>query len=83
MPLMSNTFHVFSGVDGRVTPPSPHPDRDHPQIIDCVLSPGEILFLPVGCLHFVEALDVSVTVSFTNFVFDNDFSSFYTTYHGV
>ena len=54
-----------------------------PQILECVLNPGEILFLPVGCLHFVEGLDVSVTVSFTNFVFDNDFASFYTTYHGV
>ena len=38
---------------------------------------------PIGCLHFVEGVDISVTVSFTNFVFDNDFSSFYSTYHGV
>ena len=46
-------------------------------MLECILNPGEILFLPVGCLHFVEGLDVSVTVSFTNFAFDNnDFSSF-------
>ena len=83
LPLMANHFHVFSNVDGRVTPASPHPSLDQPQILECILHPGEILFLPVGCLHFVEGIDISATVSFTNFVFDNDFASFYTTYHGV
>jgi len=83
MPLMANHFHVFSDVDGRATPPSPRPALDAPQVLECVLHPGEILFLPVGCLHYVEGLDISATVSFTNFVFDNDFASFYTTYQGV
>ncbi len=42
------------------------------------------VFLPVGCLHFVEALDISVTMSFTNFVFDNnDYTTFYHTYQAV
>jgi len=82
-PLMRNNFHCYSKVDGRVTPPAPSPVMDEPQVLECVLNPGEVLFLPIGCWHFVEGLDVSVTVSFTNFVFDNDFSSFYTTYHGV
>ncbi len=83
IPLMANDFHVYSRVDGRTTPPSPRPAAHAPQILECLLGPGEILFLPVGCLHYVEAVDVSVTVSFTNFRFDNDFSSFYTTYQGV
>lgn len=83
MPLMNNQLHCFSNVDGRVVPPSPAPSFDAPQIIECVLNPGEILFLPIGWMHFVEGLDVSVTMSFTNFVFDNDFASFYTTYHAV
>ncbi len=83
MPLMRNDFHVFSRVDGRVTPPQTKPAPDEPQIIECILNPGEILFLPIGCLHYVEGLEVSVTISFTNFVFPNDFSSFYTTYHQV
>jgi len=47
------------------------------QIAECVLNPGEVLFLPVGCWHFVEALDVSVTVSFTNFIWDNDYTARY------
>ncbi len=84
MPLMRNFRHVFCEVDGRVIAASPRARFDEPQVLECILNPGEILFLPVGCLHFVEGLDVSVTVSFTNFAFDNnDFSSFYTTYQGV
>jgi hypothetical protein len=83
MPLMLNNRHCFSQVDGRVIPPAPEPPFDHPQILEFILDRGEILFLPIGCLHFVEGLDISVTVSFTNFVFDNDFSSFYTTFGPV
>jgi hypothetical protein len=83
IPLMLNDRHCFSQVDGRVIPPAPEPPFDQPQILDFVLDRGEILFLPIGCLHFVEGLDISVTVSFTNFIFDNDFSSFYTTFGPV
>jgi hypothetical protein len=83
MPLMNNNFHVFCQVDGRQRPPTPDAALDEAQILECILSPGEILFLPIGCLHFVEGIDVTMTVSFTNFLFDNDFASFYTTYHGV
>jgi hypothetical protein len=53
------------------------------QVIEFLLNPGEILFLPIGCMHFVEGVDISVTVSFTNFVFDNDFNTFYTTHDRV
>jgi hypothetical protein len=83
MPLMRNNYHVFCQVDGRTASPSPHPALNEPQIMECILSPGEILFLPIGCLHYVEGIDVTVTVSFTNFLFDNDFRTFYSTFHGV
>jgi hypothetical protein len=84
MPLMLNYLHCFSRVDGRVSPSAPRPHQlAEPQILEFLLNPGEILFLPIGCLHFVQGVDISVTVSFTNFVFDNDFSSFYTTYGPV
>ena len=83
MPLMQNDFHCYSRVDGRVTPARPQPGPGEAQILECILNPGEILFLPIGCLHYVEGVDISVTVSFTNFDFDNEFTSFYTTYHGV
>jgi hypothetical protein len=83
IPLMENDYHVYSRVDGRTLPARPRPQAGESQILECTLHPGEILFLPIGCMHFVEGLDISVTVSFTNFAFDNDFASFYTTYHGV
>ena len=83
MPLMRNDFHVYSRLDGRSAPPCPRPRPDEAQILECVLGPGEILFLPIGCMHYVEGLEISVTISFTNFAFNNDFSSFYTTYHQV
>jgi Cupin-like domain len=82
-PLMQNDYHVYSKIDGRALAAAPGPAADSPQVLECVIGPGDILFLPIGCFHFVEGLDVSVTVSFTNFVFDNDFSTFYTTYHEV
>src|SRR5262249_37492923 len=78
IPLMANHHHVFSQVDGRLTPPAPQPDFGEPQILECTLHPGEILFLPIGSVHYVQGLEITVTVSFTNFVFDNDFSSYYT-----
>ncbi len=83
MPLMLNHLHCFSRVDGRSISQAPSPPLDEPQILECILNPGEILFLPIGCLHFVQGLDISVTVSFTNFVFDNDYSSFYTNFGPV
>ena len=83
MPLMQNYLHCFSRIDGRVTTPSAGPAIDEPRIDEVVLNPGEVLFLPIGCLHYVEGIEISVTVSFTNFVFDNDYSSFYTTYGPV
>jgi hypothetical protein len=84
MPLMRNLFHVYCEVDGRVTPPAPQPGLGQPQILECILNPGEILFLPIGCLHFVEGLDITVTVSFTNFAFDdNGYTGFYDTFDKV
>ncbi len=83
LPLMNNFQHCFSQVDGRTLPPLTQPAFEQPQILDCILHAGEILFLPIGCLHFVHGLEITVTVSFTNFIFDNDFHSYYATYGPV
>jgi len=74
---MYNQRHCFTPVDGRDIDFRRFPDVARAQVLECVLEPGEVLFLPVGCWHFVEALDVSITVAFTNFRWDNDFYSNY------
>jgi ribosomal protein L16 Arg81 hydroxylase len=84
LPLMRNHAHCYCSVDGRVEPVSAHPPLDQPQIMEAILNPGEVLFLPIGCLHYVEGLEISVTVSFTNFLYnDNDYVSFYKTFRNV
>lgn len=40
---------------------------------EAVVEPGEAIFLPVGMFHQVKALDVSISVSFVNFLRGNDF----------
>lgn len=76
-----NQRHCFTPVDGRVIDLQRYPLMADVQVRECVLAPGEILFLPVGCWHFVEALDISLTVAFTNFKWDNDFYSKYPSNH--
>ena len=37
-------------------------------IFDTVLEPGEFAFIPIGWWHWVKSLDVSISLSFVNFV---------------
>ncbi|NYE61603.1 hypothetical protein FHW58_002810 [Duganella sp. 1224] len=76
-PGMYNQRHCFSPVDGRRVDTERFPLMAGVPVRECVLAPGELLFLPVGWWHFVEALDVSITVSTTHFRWDNDFYSDY------
>lgn len=72
-----NHEHCFTHVDARQIDLQRYPRMANVQVLSCTLNPGEVLFLPVGCWHFVEGLDISVTVSFTNFLWDNDFTNEY------
>lgn len=76
-----NHRHCFTSVDGRAIDLQRFPSMAGVPVLDCILEPGEILFLPVGWWHFVEALDISVTISNTNFIWDNDFYSAYPQSH--
>ncbi|WP_269532466.1 cupin-like domain-containing protein [Chitinimonas sp. BJYL2] len=78
-----NHLHCYTPVDAANIDLQRFPAMAEAQVLDVVLEAGEILFLPVGCWHYVQGLDVSITMSYTNFRWDNDFSSFYSTYHGV
>jgi len=83
LPNLYNSRHCFSAVD------LDRPDYDkfplfrNVTVLDVAIGPGDLLFLPVGWWHHVRALEVSITMTFTNFVFDNDFSSFYKTYQEI
>ena len=67
---MRNTTHCFSDWSNAPLPPGPG-DDDRPPVIECVIGPGEAVFLPVGWWHQVEALSLSASVSFTNFARGN------------
>jgi hypothetical protein len=73
IPLVYNHFGVFSEVDSDNPDYRRHPRYRDAQVMEVLLEPGEVLFLPVGWWHQVRALDVSITVSFMNFAFPNDY----------
>jgi hypothetical protein len=66
-----NDIGVYSEVDCEKPDYSEFPEFRNAPIQRFVLKPGEVLFVPVGWWHHVRALDISVTVSFTNFIFPN------------
>jgi hypothetical protein len=69
-----NEIGVYSEVDCENPDYERHPDFRDVQQLQVVLEPGETLFLPVGWWHHVRALDVSITMTFTNFVHLNRFN---------
>ena len=73
-PLIYNDVGVFSRVDLENPDYDKYPMFKDINIIEEVLSPGEIIFVPVGWWHQVKALDISISLSFTNFVFPNDYA---------
>jgi len=71
--LVYNHFSVYSQVDVSNPDYDKFPNFRQATVIDLELAPGEVLFLPVGWWHYVKALDRSMTVSFTNFIFPNSY----------
>jgi Cupin-like domain len=68
-----NDHGVFSMVDAANPDYSRFPLYAHADPITVVLEPGDALFIPVGWWHHVESLDLSASLSFTNFVFPNEY----------
>jgi Cupin-like domain len=71
--LVYNNMGVYSEVDCDNPDSQKYPLFQRADKIEVVLEPGEVLFLPVGWWHYVKALDVSITVTFTNFLFPNHY----------
>jgi hypothetical protein len=70
-----NHHHVFSEIPDLEAPGidlGRHPRLAELRSYDVTLEPGEILFMPLGWWHQVKSLDFSVTLTFTNFLWQND-----------
>ena len=78
---MYNHLHCYSQIDGGAIDVERFPSVQQARMIECTLEPGELLFLPIGWWHYVEALDASVTLTYINFLERNDFGQTYDTYH--
>jgi len=74
-PDLYNDSHVFSRIRD-VTDPAidltVFPRLANVTFHEVLLEPGEILYIPIGWWHQVEALDFSVSLTFTNFRWCND-----------
>jgi hypothetical protein len=78
-----NHRHCFSQVDLDRVDLNRYPKFLNVKVMSVVLSPGELLFLPVGWWHHVRGLDVTAAITFTNFAFDNNFHDGYTTFGDI
>jgi Cupin-like domain len=78
-----NNRHCFSPVDLFNIDFEQFPQMRDVKVIDVEIGPGDLFFLPVGWWHAVKGLDISMTMTFTNFVYENDFYSFYETYDAI
>jgi len=72
-PRLYNSRSVFSPVDLAAPDWVRFPKAAGVQVLDVVVEPGETLFVPLGWWHQVEALDTSLSISFTNLDVPNHF----------
>lgn len=72
-----NARHVYSDVDAFAPDYEKYPLYKNATVMDFVLGPGEVLFIPLGWWHAVESLDVSISTSFTNFNAPNAYNFSY------
>ncbi len=76
-PFLYNQVGVFSKVDPENPDYEKYPLFKNVKPIELILQPGEVIFIPVGWWHHIKSLDISISVSFTNFWFPN----YYDWYH--
>jgi hypothetical protein len=76
--LFRHTHHgVYSDIDAEEPDLDKLPEFAEMARKEVVLSPGEALFIPVGWWHHVRAMDVSISLAFTNFRAKNDFQWYF------
>lgn len=81
-PRMRNHCHCYSEF-GQDAACSGAEGGERPHLLQCELGPGELIFLPIGWWHHVEALDLSASLTLTNFEGPNDFYKSYTSFDAL
>jgi ribosomal protein L16 Arg81 hydroxylase len=73
-PKLYNDHHVYSRIRDLTAPDvlKHYPKLDGVRVHRVLLSPGDALFIPLGWWHQVRALDFSITITHTNFLWPND-----------
>lgn len=75
VPNLYNDKGVFSAADFPNYNSERHPLMKNLTPIEFILNPGEAVFIPMGWWHTVEALDVSISIVFTDFMVPNYLSA--------
>ena len=70
-----NDKGVYSATDFPDIDMKKHPLMENATPMEIIIEPGDALFIPIGWWHCVESLDVSISLSFTNFNIENAFSN--------
>lgn len=70
-PYVYNRFQRFADVNPKHWDQEQFPLFAHATPQTIVLEPGDALFIPVGWWHQVESLDVSISMTFSNFIWNN------------
>jgi ribosomal protein L16 Arg81 hydroxylase len=65
--LMYPRYGTFSQVDAERPDLERFPLYAEADVVEAVVEPGELVFIPVGWWHWVRALDVSASVTFHHF----------------
>jgi len=73
-PLLYNNVGVYSEIDPERPDFERFPLFRDVKTITVDIQSGDVLFLPVGWWHHVRSLDLSIMVSYINFVFRNEFA---------
>lgn len=70
-PRLYNTVEYMSEVDLENIDFARFPIMRDVPILEVTLKPGEFLFIPIGWWHWVRSLELSTSLTFTNFYYDD------------
>jgi hypothetical protein len=69
-PYLYPYHSFFSPIDCRDVNVEQYPEAKNIRILEAILQPGDVLFVPVGWWHQVSALDTSISLSWGGFSWD-------------